>query len=280
MLKRTKVILVITDSRGVNRAFVTDSLQYVGLAEALELVRIGALAGLKIVKKRGYSYLRSNLDTSSKNNLETISISAKKLSAKIKEPAQDSRLSLYLSTYSKYLELRFSPGELIYLDGLARIQTGRVISRIRPLSSNIAMAAKQYEIDQNLLAAILIDEMARIGPDDLLDIIGKIGIRDTSVGLAQIKISTAKDLIRNKNIAYKANISDSDLYDLLNDDKVAVTFAAAYISFIKKFRAKKHIGTSPADLASSYSQGLAASISARGKQIVDNLMKLANEILK
>ena len=279
-MKQNGIILVVTDLRGVNRAFVTENLAHLDLGQAIELVQQDKLNGLSIVRTQGRSFLRSKIDTSSKNNLETVSISAKKLSKIIKEPTKDERVSFYSSAYSKYLEHKFGSKNLVYLDGIARIEKTKVIGRIKPLASAIKTAAKVNHLDHNLVAAVLIDELVRMGPDDLLDILGKIGFRDTTIGLAQIKMSTARDLIKKNPFPYDAKISDSKLYEILNDDTVAVEFASAYLKFISKFREKKNKGTSPADLATSYSAGLLDPISSRGIQIADTLTKLAMEILK
>ena len=134
-------------------------------------------------------------------------------------------------------------------------------------------------IDVNLLACILIDEFARMGPDDLLDILGKLGVHDTTVGLAQIKMSTARDLIRKKYYHADSDISQIRLYNLLANDKTSIQFAAAYLSFIKKFRAGKNLGTSAAEVASSYSYRLSGNVRKRGQQINLQLRKFAREIL-
>ncbi len=86
-----------------------------------------------------------------------------------------------------------------------------MIKRLRPLTKQIKAAAKKHDVDVNLLTAILIDEFARIGPDDLLDILGKLGVRDTTVGLAQVKMSTARDMIKKKYFPGDPNISQSKL---------------------------------------------------------------------
>ncbi|MCX6106114.1 MAG: hypothetical protein NTY08_09815 [Proteobacteria bacterium] len=125
----------------------------------------------------------------------------------------------------------------------------------------------------------MIDELARMGPDDLLDILGKLGVHDTTVGLAQIKMSTARDLIRKKYYPADSDISQSRLYNLLANDKTSIQFAAAYLSLIKKFRARKNLGTSAAELASSYSYGLSGKVRERGQQINLQLRKFAREIL-
>ena len=278
--KKNRFILVITDSLGVNRAFITCDLRHITLEDAILLVENGTLGGYRLIKKRDRIFLRSKVDSSSTNNLEEISISARKLSQKIKEPNTSPKVSLYAVTYGKYLELKSDRSDLIYLDGIARIAKSTVINRLRPLKEEIISAANKQNIEPMVLTGILIDEIARMGPDDLLDIIGKIGLRDTTVGLAQIKMSTARDLIKKNYLLFDKNISNEKLFDLLNNDVIAIQFAAAYLSFIYKYRAMKNRGTTPPEICSSYSSGLAASISSRGRQIADDLARIASEVLK
>ena len=53
-----------------------------------------------------------------------------------------------------------------------------------------------------------------------------------------------------------------------------------YLSFIKKYRIKKKVGVSAAELATCYSEGLLAQTSQRGKQIDNKLREFAKEILE
>jgi soluble lytic murein transglycosylase-like protein len=279
MPKFKKIILVITNSRGVSEAFVTDDFQYLLLDEALILVKRGVLAGVHFVKGKNGAYLRSNHNTAIEDNLDTLSLPAGRLFEAIKEHDEDGRVTAYAKAYGKFLELRFRRDELLYLDGIAQIPKKEVLQRLRPLASAIKEIAARYDVDPYLLGAILIDELARMGPDDLLDILGKLGARDTTVGLAQVKLSTARDMIKKKLYPADLDISQSRLYDLLTDDKASVRFAAAYLSFIKKLRAKKNKGTTAAEVASCYSRGkFLDPPDSRGKQIARKLRDFAKEI--
>lgn len=280
MSKTKRIILVIVDSRGVSRAFVTDDFKHLLLDEAIHLVRKGVLIGVQVVEAKNRTYLRSNANSSLKDNLDDLSVPAGSFSKKVKDPNGDERVSFYVTTYGKFLELKFDRDELIFLGGIARILKKDVIARLRPLAIGIKSAAKKYDVDTSLLAAILIDELARMGPDDLLDVLGKLGVSDTTVGLAQVKMSTARDLINKKHYSADPNISQRKLYNLLTDDLVSVQFAASYLSFIKKYRIKKKVGVSAAELATCYSEGLLAQTSQRGKQIDNKLREFAKEILE
>lgn len=70
-----QIILVITDSRGVSQAVVTDDLKHILLDEAIRLVRRGILAGVHIVESNGRAYLRSNANSSTGENLDNLASS-------------------------------------------------------------------------------------------------------------------------------------------------------------------------------------------------------------
>jgi len=113
-----------------------------------------------------------------------------------------------------------------------------------------------------------------------LDFLGKFDVRDTTIGLAQIKMSTARDMIKRKYIPLDPKISQTNLYRLLTEDEFSIQFAASYLDFIAKYRIKKNLGMTATELASCYSGGPLAAPSSRGKQISDKLRKLAKEILE
>jgi Protein of unknown function (DUF3892) len=280
MAESKSIILVITDSRGVSKAFVTNDFNHLLLEDAIRLVRKGIVIGVHLVQANGHAYLRSDPSSSKEDNLDSLSVPAGSLSRKLKDDDEDERVSTYAKAYGKFLELRFPRNELLYLDGMAQIPRADVIKRLRPLTKEIKTAANKHAVDANLLTAILIDEFARIGPDDLLDILGKIGVRDTTIGLGQVKMSTARDMIKKKYFPADPNISQSKLYSLLTVDEASIQFAAAYLSFITKFRIRKNVGTSAAELASCYSEGLLVQASSRGKQIAEKLRRFAREILE
>jgi len=237
-----QIILVITNSRGASQAFVTDDFQYLLLKEAIALMKRGVLKGVHLVNGLSGTYIRSNNNNAKEDNLVSLSVPAGSLSKQIKLPEENERVSLYADAYGKFLEKKFKRNELVYLSGLARIPKKDVIKRLRPLLNAINLAAEKYEVDPNLLAAILIDEIARVGPAD-------------------------------------PNISQSELYDLLLDDKVSVQFAAAYLSFIEKLRERRNLGTSAAEVASCYSRGkFSDQANSRGTQIATNLRRYAREL--
>ena len=79
-----------------------------------------------------------------------------------------------------------------------RVPTSVVQRVFESHSDIIKEAAQEFAIDQYMLGAVLIDEIAHLAPFEPIvekvgaDIIGK----NTSVGVAQVKIETANDLIK------------------------------------------------------------------------------------
>ena len=148
-----------------------------------------------------------------------------------------------------------------------------------PLTTEIKRAAKQQNIESSLLAAILVDELAESGPDDLFDLLGYLGV-NTTVGLAQVKLTTARLLIKNGYYQASSTITDQKLYGLLTDDHEAVKFAAAYIRFTIDHRTRRKLGLTPEHIAAAYSRGFNHSeVSTRGTTIIKVFVPVAKELL-
>ena len=282
----SRIILTIQNKSGKNIAFVTAEHIMLSLKEAISKVLGGEIVGVHVVDSNQGQYLRSDPNDAQADNLDSLAVPAGRLSKQIKAPSENKIISTYLQARSEYLELLRSKKDLIYLDGLARIEKEEVIDRLTPLAKWIKTAAQENNIDSILLTSILIDEVSRMAPDDWLDILGKYGIRDTSVGLAQVKMSTARELIKKGYYKGRSNISDKKLYSLLSDDKEAVKFAAGYLRMTYDYREKRNMNTSDEVIATSYSSGYRYNEKekpfylGRGKQIVKFLGKIAKSVLK
>lgn len=89
--------------------------------------------------------------------------------------------------------------------------TGLVKEKLLSVKDIIHDSATNFNLDPFQLGAILIDEIARLVPFE--EIIDRIGVENfgvnTSVGLAQIKIDVANNIIKKK--LYNPNPSDSKL---------------------------------------------------------------------
>jgi len=113
---------------------------------------------------------------------------------------------------------------------------------------------------------------------------------DFSVGIAQIKVSTAKDLI--KRGFYNPNPKDDklsalptrELYKYLNDPKYSIYFAAAKIRQIKNDFSLCYNLNRLEVVADLYSRKnldkTKGKVSSRGKQIAKEFYKIAKKALK
>ncbi len=279
--KQLRIILIIQNKSGKNIAFVTDDHQTLGIEEAINKVLSGLITGVHIVKSKYGYYLRSDPNDNQTDNLESLAVPAGSLTKKLKKPKGNKVIKAYLKAKSEFLEIFYDKKDLIYLDGLARTTKKEVFNKLKPLSSEIRNAAKNDAIDPILLSSILTDEIARMAPDDLMDILGKYGIRDTSVGLAQVKMSTAREIIKKGYYKANPNISDKRLYNLLSNEKEAVKISSAYLRMAYDYRRKKGISTSDIAMANCYSHGYRYNKKdTRGEQIIKQLTPFARKILR
>src|SRR3989338_10976918 len=74
-----KFVLVVTDTRGKNLAFVSRELQTLSLIEATEAVRRGDVAGAYVVERKTGTYIRSKASVPKMEQFEKLSISSKHL---------------------------------------------------------------------------------------------------------------------------------------------------------------------------------------------------------
>lgn len=159
--------------------------------------------------------------------------------------------------------------------------------------------AKEEKIDPSTLGAIIIDEVARTNPwEEALDKLGAafVGI-NTSAGIAQVTIETARKLIQKEY--YNPNPSDKKLskenvvktsraylYDYVILPRHSTYFAAARIRQTIDYWAHEiDLSHRPEILGTLYSQGLGdpksnPGASDRGLQIAQEFYPLAKKTLK
>lgn len=279
-----KIIIVLTNSTGKNIAFITDDLVTRTLEKVISLIKQKLIEGVHVVSGEHGPYVRADRNNTETDNLDFLAISVERFLEELKSDAKSQATKIY----EDYLETKLKDQpDLISIDGKPRATKQEVIDRLKPLSQAITDAAKKYDIDPKILGAILIDEYVRSGIDDLGDILGRYGILDTSVGLAQIKLNTARDIIAQGY--YKdasEDISDSELYDLLANDKTSTQFAAAVIRMhIDRWKPFIDLTDRPEILGTLYSLGKKKAPHARprsnprGDKIKADFYPMAKEIL-
>lgn len=260
------IIFVITNSRGKNLVFVADTLKIYSLKKAIDSARDGSLKNIYPVKSRNGIYLRAKKKISKNNQLDRLSLSSFSLFASkddiegaLATPSFRAYWHLYQATLSEQTKL-------IVIDGYPRIAQSAAKSKLLSNKNYIFRAAKQFEIDPHLLAAIIIDEIARAAPiEPIVDLLGVsfLGI-NTSAGIAQVKIETARDLIAGGyynpdplklNSQYIGKVSRQDLYQYIKASEHSIFFAAARISqLVDEWGSFVDLRQNPAIIATLYSR--------------------------
>ncbi len=216
-----KIILSISDSKGKNILFVSDSLQVYSLMEAIDLAKSKTLDNIYVVHRKNTDYLRTNKRI--QNSLDKISISSNLFLSSINDI--NKILSLpnldgYWNSCQDLLIKQEKKGEdIIRIDGFPRATKKYVKEKLLPFKQLIIDASQKFSVDQYLLGAILIDEIVRLSLfEDIRDklLVNKLNY-DISIGLGQVKIETARGLI--KEGYYNPNPDDENL----NKSKITKT---------------------------------------------------------
>lgn len=255
-----KIILVIEDRKGKNVLFFTDEGQVLTLKEAIAATLDSKIHGIYVVNGKQGSYLRTNPNVKKKDNLGSKSSSYNQLIANIKKGVLEIKnegIKEYIKLRGKYLEANFQKSDLIYIEGIAHAVKQDIETSITSLLNHIDQSAQKFKIDKNLLGAILIDELCRKSLDDSLDFLGWFGV-NTSVGVGQIKIKTARDIIRAGFFPNLKKHSDRELYLHLTNQDNNTDFAAARIKQTIDYWSKHGFDISQNNgvIAQLYSQGL------------------------
>jgi hypothetical protein len=239
-----KIILAVKNSLDKNIAFVTDDLKVFMLAQMVDLTRREQVEGVYVVKKNTGVYLRSKKSVSKNFQLDKIAIGSDDMSSFVNLIPSNSTpiLTAYTTIYNKSLQDGDKPilqpvGNNLYAS--TAIVKEKVLS-VKPI---IYEAATHFNLDPFQIGAILVDEIARLAPfEEITDAISAKDIgADTSIGIAQIKIDIANNLIKKK--LYNPNPSDPKLpikrinretraylYDYLIQPQHNVFFEAAVLT--------------------------------------------------
>lgn len=234
-----KIVLVATDSGGKNLVFVSDILEVYSLSEALRLVHNGELEDVYPVRGSAGLYLRTKPTVPKKEHLDHLSISSYKLFAAPDNLDHALAMPVFDTYWPIYKRaLIEAGGPFIAIKEHTVITKKQARDRLIPHKDLIFVAAKKFDVDPYLLGAIIIDEVARFAPFEIMtDPLGGLFLgANTSVGIAQVEIDTAHDLIvrgyyhpnpRDSRLSPKnvQNISRQELYPYVK--KHSIAFAAA-----------------------------------------------------
>lgn len=293
-----KIILVATDNQGKNLVFVDDLLQAYPLEKAIELAKGGKLDNVCIAKRSGVLYLRTKPNTPAQNRLDKISISSYRLFSSVDNIDNALLFPGFKNYWQKYQSALSKEGaDYIIIDGHSRIDKEAVKTKLQPCKDLIFEAAKKFNIDPYILAAIIIDEIARFGPiENITDPLKVyfLGI-NASMGIAQVKIETARSLIKSdyynpdpdklspNNID---KISRQQLCPYVEQLKNNIYFTAAKIrSLIDEWKKSVDLNKRPEIIATLYRLNHKIPHSdpqpdSRGQQIAGEFYKLARKWLQ
>ena len=268
-----KIILVISDTQRRNLVFVTDTLKVYSLPEIIKTVKNRDIQSVHIVKTGAGSYLRTNPNTTSKDNLDFYAHSSYQLNNAIDNAAFVSGPGLrqYWHAYSESLEkMRLKKDEFIWIEGKKRTTKEHVITILKKYRRIIHNAASHFDIKPYLLGAIMIDEIARMAPfEEIINATALFTLNwNASVGVAQVKLDTAKHVIqagyynpnpKDPRLSKKkaGKISRQHLYQYVSQPKHSIFFSAARIRQIIDYWSDDIDLSNRADIIGTlYSQGL------------------------
>lgn len=195
-----KIILVATDSKAKSLVFVLDTMQALSLKEASRLIRSGKI-NAQLVQGRFGNYVRSVSNTTRKDNLDSISISARNITFYAQETSHSSRSSPIASYLERYAA-SINDGQSLKPIGQGRVLVSNIKRVFRQHARLLKTVSKEFETDPYLLGAILIDELARMNPfEQILDLLSMhILGRNVSVGIMQVTLETANQLIKKRSV--------------------------------------------------------------------------------
>ena len=292
-----KILFVITNTKRKSIVFITDTLDTFSINEAIKAVENKLFENIYLVSGTVGTYIRSNPDANAKNNIDTLSITGHQLIA----IAQGLMIpTLAIQTYViSYLASITTTKSFIEPVKSFKIPTEVVRHVFENHSSIIKQVAQEFTIDKYTLGAILIDEIARLAPFE--PITEKIGVeiigRNTSVGIAQVKIETANDLIKkelynprqsDKKIPFSGNLTNENrrhLYKYVVQPEHSIRFTAAFIRYVIDFWST-HIDLTnrPEIIGTLYHKGYGnphahPESNKRGDQIAEEFYQLAKKWL-
>jgi len=293
-----KIILIATNAKKKNLVFVDDALRIYSLEKAIQLARDGLLKKIFVVNRSGNLYLRTEPNALTKDNLDQISISSYLLFSSVDDINRTLSIPAFENFWQKYQRtLNGKKSAYISIDDHLRISKEKAKAKLQSHRDFIFGAAKKFNIDSYLLAAIIIDEIARSSPlEGVLDLLGVYFIgKNTSAGIAQVKIETARGLI--KTDYYNPNpdefspenigkISQLQLYQYVKQPKHSIFFAAARIrALIDEWKKFVDLSKRPEIIATLYSRGwvkphASPKSNDRGNQIAGEFYELAKKWLK
>lgn len=301
--KIVKIILIATDSKKKSLVFVDENLKVYSLEKAINSAQNGLFKNAYVVNRLGNFYLRSFPNLAKQDNLDYISVSSYKLFYSLDDIGKILSVPAFKNYWRKYQqnllqEQQEREDAFIIIDGHLRIAKTVAKSNLLSNEDIIFSAASKFDVDPYLLAAILIDELARMNPiENVTDMLTVyfIGV-NTSAGIGQIKTDTAKGLMLSgyynpdmDKFSSKEKIKKAtrqQIYEYIKQPKHSIFLAAARMRyFIDEWKKFIDLSKKPEIIATLYSLSKDNPKSnpqpnGRGLQITNEFYNLAKEWLK
>jgi hypothetical protein len=299
-----KILLAVSDTEQKTQVYVTDDGRMHTVREMIELVREGKVPHTHVVVRKGVEYVRANRGGVKLHGIDRITLRAREfvLEDDRERILQDTSLVPYWDYYQTKILAADKEGALYVAIGddkrMCLATRDMVRARLLPLKQYIHDAAHRFSVDEKLLAGIVVDEIVRMVPfeeirDKTLTYVGNV---NTSVGPAQVKVETARDIIANGvfnpnpadiyiGAKHIRKVSRAYLLRYVLDPRFSILFGAAQMRRIEDFwKQNAHIDLAPSIIATLYSQGLGSphigpTPSERGMQIVNEFVPLAVTLL-
>ncbi|MBU0502619.1 MAG: DUF3892 domain-containing protein [Candidatus Margulisbacteria bacterium] len=273
--------------------FIDENLKIYTKEDIVFLVKQKKINNLYLAKRKGKTYIKSKPNIKTTDNISYKSISHTEFTALYKNYAKattDKKIKRYDDVRRKRQKKKFIIVRDDKGDFFSTKTVNDVKAHLKKHKNATLKAAEKQKIDPLLLGAILIDEYCRMGWDDWLDWLGALNIKDTSVGIAQIKLSTAREILKRRyynpapgKITHQSPSAQIWLY--LNQPEHSIQFSAAAIRLSIDYWQKKKIDISkqPKVLAYLYSAGYTKDIEnatkKRCRQISTEFYQMAKSIL-
>ena len=240
--------LVVTVSKRKSELFISQNFEPILLKDVVELILNNQLSDFQVIKtKSGIQYVRSKPNQLKSDNIDSISVTKSQLwraykdidyrfANPITEQLEKNRNENIKTPIPKDMVfvLRWDEVAEDYVIPTPSKTKTQILDHLSKHKSVILKAAEMQNIDLCMMGAILVDEFCRLGPDDWFDWLGFLGM-NTSIGLSQIKVNTARSVIRKKlyipekDVDFDSVFGREKLVFLLNDPFHSANFCAAII---------------------------------------------------
>lgn len=288
-----RILLRVLSRPARKELFIDENLQKHDKESIVPLIKQRKINNLFLAKRNGKEYIKSKPNAKAADNIACKSISQTELISFYKgyiKAIANQKIKAYDDIRRKrqkknYIIIRDDRGDFV-----STKTEDDISAHLKKHKSIILKAALEQKIDPLLLGAILTDEYCRTGWDDWLDWLGALNIKDTSVGIAQIKLGTAREIIRKKyynpapgKITEKS--PPAQVWFYLYQPEHSIRFSAAAIRLSIEYWKNKKVDISKQNkvLAYLYSAGhtkdVKKSITKRCLQISGEFYQMAKSIL-